>query len=180
MASILSGSTLMCPDEAMKRDLFMQVWRWGFKVTKQYFLIESRFIFKWTPIKVSRHAPRWTVYSITRYAMKFCFKFGKIASETHKIIKSAYGDDVISRSNVFESHKLFWEGREQVENDHHSGCPSTTKIYENLVIMKNLLNSVRRLNMWITSEHFNLPTNIVHEMVTENLGMRKVWAKLDR
>jgi hypothetical protein len=45
-----------------------------------------------------------------RYAVKFCFKLGKSASETFELIKHAYGDDALSRTRVFEVHKMFKEG----------------------------------------------------------------------
>ena len=43
-------------------------------------------------------------------AVNFCFKFGKSASETFEVIKQACGDDVLSRTRVFEWHKMFKEG----------------------------------------------------------------------
>ncbi|KAJ8961193.1 hypothetical protein NQ318_008876 [Aromia moschata] len=49
------------------------------------------------------------------------------------MIKSAYGDDAMDRSSVFELHKLFHEGREKVEDDQRSGRVSTTKNDENMV-----------------------------------------------
>ena len=105
-----------------------------------------------------------------RYAIKFCFKLGKTASETHEMIKRAYGDDAMGRSSVFEWHKLFREGREQVEDDQRSGRPSTNKSDENLLKVKNLLNSDRRLSVRMMSELLNLPKTTVHEIVTANLG----------
>ena len=56
------------------------------------------------------------------YAMKVCFKLGKSASETFEFIKQTYGDDTLSRTSVFEWHKMFKEGRELVE-DRLSRCP---------------------------------------------------------
>ena len=84
----------------------------------------------------------------------------------------------MGRSSVFEWHKLFCEGREQVEDDQRSERPSTSKSDENLVKMKNLLSSDRRLNERMICELWNLPKTSVHKIVTENLGMRKVCAKL--
>ena len=37
-----------------------------------------------------------------RYAVKFCFKLEKSASETFEFIKQADGDDALSRKRVFE------------------------------------------------------------------------------
>ena len=51
------------------------------------------------------------------YAIKFCFKLGKTANETHEMIKSAHGADAMGRSSVFDWHKLFRKRREQDEDD---------------------------------------------------------------
>ena len=40
-----------------------------------------------------------------RYAVEFCFKLGKSASETFELIKQAYGDDALSHTRFFERQK---------------------------------------------------------------------------
>jgi hypothetical protein len=50
-----------------------------------------------------------------RYAVKFCCKLGKSALKTFELIKQAYEDDALSRTRVFEGHKMFKEGQELVE-----------------------------------------------------------------
>ena len=37
--------------------------------------------------------------------------------ECIKLLKNVYGDSLMSRSRVFEWHKTFSEGREEVEDD---------------------------------------------------------------
>ena len=46
--------------------------------------------------------------------MKFCFKLAKSALGTFELIEKAYGDDALSRTRVFEWHKMFKEGQELV------------------------------------------------------------------
>jgi histone-lysine N-methyltransferase SETMAR len=113
-----------------------------------------------------------------RYAIKFCVKLGKTGKETHDMIKEAYGDAAMGRSGVFEWHKLFREGRERVEDDDRSGRPSTSKTNENVSRVKNLLNSDRRMSIRMIADDLNIPQTQVFEIVTENLAMRKVCAKL--
>lgn len=48
-----------------------------------------------------------------RYMVKFC---GKTASGTHDMIKTAFESDSMGLSSIFEWHKLFQEGRKQVED----------------------------------------------------------------
>ena len=51
------------------------------------------------------------------YAIKFCFKLGKIATETYGMVQTAFGASYINRASVFEWHKRFKEGRESVRDD---------------------------------------------------------------
>ena len=50
-----------------------------------------------------------------RYAIKFCFKLGKNATETiYGMLQTAFGASCMDRASVFEWHKRFKEGRESV------------------------------------------------------------------
>jgi hypothetical protein len=46
-----------------------------------------------------------------RIAMKFCAKLKKTHIETFQILKSAYGEECLSRTRVFEWHKRFKEAQ---------------------------------------------------------------------
>jgi len=58
-----------------------------------------------------------------RYAIKFCAKLGKSGSETLQLLSTAYGDAVLSSSQVFSWHKTFKDGREGVEDEQRAGRP---------------------------------------------------------
>ena len=49
-----------------------------------------------------------------RYAMKFCFKLGKNATETYGMLQTAFRPSCMNRALVFEWHKRFKEGRESL------------------------------------------------------------------
>ena len=51
-----------------------------------------------------------------RYAIKFCFKLRKNATETYGILQTAFGASCMNRESVFEWHKRFKEGRESVRD----------------------------------------------------------------
>ncbi|XP_011882500.1 PREDICTED: putative uncharacterized protein FLJ37770 [Vollenhovia emeryi] len=108
-----------------------------------------------------------------RYAIKFCVKLGKTATETLGMIKDA----VMSRSTVFEWHKLFREGRELVEDDQRVGRPSTSRIDENVAKVKALLDSNRRTNILLIVDELGISYGSVQKIITEDLAMRKVCAK---
>ena len=57
-----------------------------------------------------------------RYAIKFCFKLGKNATEaTYEMLQTALRASCMNRASVFEWHKRFKEGRESVRDDERCG-----------------------------------------------------------
>jgi len=46
-----------------------------------------------------------------RYAIKFCVKLGKSGSKTLQLLRTAYGDAVLSSAQVLRWHKAFMDGR---------------------------------------------------------------------
>ena len=52
-----------------------------------------------------------------RYAINFCFKLGKNATETHGMLQTALWASCMNRASVFEWHKRFKEGRESARDD---------------------------------------------------------------
>ena len=56
-----------------------------------------------------------------RYAIKFCFKYAKNATETYGILQIAFLTSCMNRALVFEWHKRFNEGKESVRDDERCG-----------------------------------------------------------
>ena len=56
-----------------------------------------------------------------QYAIKFRFKLGKNATETHGILQTAFRASCMNRASVSEWHKRFKEGRESVRDDERCG-----------------------------------------------------------
>ena len=79
-----------------------------------------------------------------RINLKFLVKLGENQTEC---FKEVYGKDVMSRPGVFEWRKRFKSGREEVKNDPKSGRPSTTKTDVNILRVKQLVRSDRRLTV---------------------------------
>ena len=52
-----------------------------------------------------------------RYAIKFCFKLGKNATEKHGMLQTDFGPSCMNRVSVFELHKRCKESRESVRDD---------------------------------------------------------------
>ena len=56
-----------------------------------------------------------------RYAIKFCFKLGKNATESYGMLQTALRPSCMNRASVFEWHKRFKESRESVRDDERCG-----------------------------------------------------------
>ena len=52
-----------------------------------------------------------------RYAIKFCFKLGKNATEMYAMLQTAFGVSCMNRASIFDWHKRFKEGRESVRDN---------------------------------------------------------------
>jgi hypothetical protein len=74
-------------------------------------------------VRVKRD-PRFSVISemadlkLQRICAKFCFELGKTASETHEMLKTAFGDSAMRRTQAFEWFSRF---KRRVEHQEHVG-----------------------------------------------------------
>jgi hypothetical protein len=84
----------------------------------------------------------------------------------------------MSRAQAFRWHKIFSASRTFVENEQLSGRPSTTRRGDNTARVRELVRSDRRLTIQIIADEVNMNWRTVRLIVTEELGMRKVCAKI--
>jgi hypothetical protein len=56
----------------------------------------------------------------------------KTPTEHVQLLKEVYGDNVMSHMLLFEWHKRFMEGQEEVEDNECPGPPSISKTEENV------------------------------------------------
>jgi hypothetical protein len=84
----------------------------------------------------------------------------------------------LSKVQVFRWHKAFKEGRENVEDEHCSGRPSTVKSDENVERVRSLVATDRRLTVRFVANELNMNKNADHQILTDLLDMRKVCAKM--
>jgi len=113
-----------------------------------------------------------------RCAIKFCVKLGKSATVTYENLQRAYGEHSLSRAQVFRGHKSFLEGQEQVEDEPLAGRPSTSKTDDNVERVRSFVRSYRRLTLRMISSELNLNWFTVHQILTQDLDMRKVCTKI--
>ncbi|KAL4091658.1 hypothetical protein QTP88_026315 [Uroleucon formosanum] len=89
-----------------------------------------------------------------------------------------YGEECSSRARVFEWHKRFCSGREDVEDDDRSGRPTTSSTNENVEKIDKIIRQDRRLSVRAVAEMVNIDRESVRKILVENLNIKKVYAKM--
>ena len=84
----------------------------------------------------------------------------------------------MSRAQAFHWHKMFSEGRNIVEDEQRSGRPSTTRTSDNTELLRELVLSNRRLTVKMIADEVNVTREAVRRILTEELWMRKICAKM--
>ena len=113
-----------------------------------------------------------------RINLKFLVRLGKTSTETFNLLQEVYGDATMSRTRIFEWHKRFREGREDVEDDPKSGRPTTSRTNENVERVREKVRSDRHLTVRMIADELSMNSERVWRIITEDLGMRKVCAKM--
>ena len=87
--------------------------------------------------------------------IKFHAKLGKRPSETFWLMQQVYGDDCLSRANVFLWHKCFLEGRERLEDNNREGRPISARTPEMIKKVRDFIANDRNasLKMMRGSKH---------------------------
>jgi len=74
--------------------------------------------------------------------------------------------------------KRFSEGSESVTDQEKSGQPATNRTEENIEKFRQIFRENRRLTVRSIAEQVNIDREIVRKILTEDLDMRKVCAKM--
>jgi len=76
--------------------------------------------------------------------IKFCANLGKSATETLKMIQQGFGDQRLSRTQVFQWHTRFKTSRTSIDDDEHTGSPTSCTTPETVARIQELIRQDRR------------------------------------
>ena len=83
----------------------------------------------------------WASKKITN--IKFLAKLGQV-QQTLNLFKAVYGEQIMPRTQVFEWHKRFSTGRDDVGDDPKTGSPLTSVTEANIKNVRGLIRCDRR------------------------------------
>ena len=112
-----------------------------------------------------------------RYAITFCFKLEKNATEIYGMPQTAFRPSWINRASVFEWHKRSKEGREYVRDDERCGSSKGARTPELIGQIKNFIDKDRRVSIETISAPVNVSVVTVHTIIREELKTRRICAK---
>jgi hypothetical protein len=113
-----------------------------------------------------------------RVCIKFCQKLGKTATETYEILQQAFRETALSRSKTFEWNSRLKNGRTFIDDDPHTGRPSTARTNETVDHVNAVMRENRRLTIREIVDELNLSFGTCQAILMQDLGMRRVSAKL--
>jgi hypothetical protein len=95
--------------------------------------------------------------------IEFCFKLGETATETVELMRQVYGDNCLSRAQIFRWYARFKSGVETIENEARPGCPLSVR-NEGLIAKVYLAEFSLELKMFQTKIE-EIKTNILYSII---------------
>jgi len=74
-----------------------------------------------------------------RMCIKYCVKLGRNGAVKYEMLRTAFGEQCLSRARIFEWHKRFKEGRDFVDDNLRPGRPTTSKTDDSVVQVRELI-----------------------------------------
>ena len=111
------------------------------------------------------------------YAIKFCFKLGKNATETYGMLQTAFQPSCINWAWVFEWYKRFKEDRESVRDNEKCGRSKEVRKPELIRQIKNFMDKDRHVSIETISAQFDVNVGAVLTIICKELKMRKICVK---
>jgi hypothetical protein len=111
------------------------------------------------------------------FRIKFCQILGTTATETYEMLQAAFGETALSRSKIFEWYYRFKNGRTSIDDDPHTGWPSTARTNETVDRVNAVIRGNRRLTIREIDDQLNLSFCTCQAILTQNRGMCCVLAK---
>ena len=115
------------------------------------------------PFAIQENIEEW-------YAIKFCVKLNKSATETFASLTKADGDVTVLRTVVFKWHRVSKEGWENVEDDPHLRRPNSSTNDQIVEVVRAVMAKHRQLSAWMIAEE--RVNHAFYKDVLERLGKR--------
>ena len=104
-------------------------------------------------------------------------KLGWKGREIIQALQTVYKNDAPKKTCVYKWIERFRDGREAVEDDEGRGRPTTSKNYEKIDFVRNLVKKDKRLTVYQIAETVGLSVGLAHSILHDNLCLSKLSAR---
>jgi len=94
------------------------------------------------------------------------------------MLVQVYGHNAMKKIAVYKWVKHFSEGRESVTDEERSGRSATCRTEDNIAKVRQIVRENHRLTVRSIAEQVNIERETVRKILTEDLDMRRVCAKM--
>ena len=105
-----------------------------------------------------------------RANIKFCFKIGKTFTETFELMKKVYGDDCLPRARVHEWFTRFRDGREDINDDEHTGRPKSVITKNSIEIVREFIKNEPKSSLKFMESELNISKTSIYRILTDHSG----------
>uniref|UniRef100_A0A672GXI9 Mos1 transposase HTH domain-containing protein n=1 Tax=Salarias fasciatus TaxID=181472 RepID=A0A672GXI9_SALFA len=116
--------------------------------------------------------------SVLEELTRFCFLLGKTATETLTMIQTAYKDEALGRTQVFDWYGRFKSGQMSIEDSPRSSRLSTSRTEENIRKIKAVVMADRRRTIDEIEHLTGISWSSCQRILHEDLDLRRVAAKM--
>ena len=110
--------------------------------------------------------------------IKFLVKHGKSGNKIREMLLQVDGDNTVKKTAIYKWVKRFSEGRESVTDEERSVRPATSRTEEYIAKIRQIVCENHWLTVRSIAEQVNIDRETVRKILTEDLNMRKVCAKM--
>lgn len=107
----------------------------------------------------------------------FLHKKGLSGAAILQDLQEVFGDRAVSKATVYNWIDHFKSGRESLEDYSRTGRPTTSTTHDNIHRARDLLDGDRRITIDDIAESLGISHGAAHQILVEELGMRKVCAR---
>jgi transposase len=118
-----------------------------------------------------------TVFHEQQVCVKCCVKLGKTFTETLEMLKHAFDNESIGRTQTYDWYKRFKDDRISIEDDSRSGRLSTSTDDQHVAQVRSVIRYNRGLTVREVAEESDISLVSCHNILTDKLGMHRVAAK---
>ena len=111
-----------------------------------------------------------------RIIIKFLSLEGVKPAEILRRLTAQFAEKTLSRTQVYDWHKKFSDGRQSVENETHARRPRTSINEANIRAIREMIKGDRRLIIREISTHVGISYGSTQSIISDDLGYRKLSA----